>query len=84
MNRQQHTGPWETEFNDFDFDNVDPETLKAWETEFGPNRPRCGRSYRYRRAFFLSECRLSFFPRKIPAPRDVTMDNAETGMYNRI
>ena len=34
MNRQQLTSPWETEYNDFDYDHVDPETLKEWEAEF--------------------------------------------------
>ena len=34
MNRQQLTSPWETEYNDFDYDHVDPETLKKWEAEF--------------------------------------------------
>lgn len=29
MSRQQLMSPWETEFTeDFDYDNVDPETLK--------------------------------------------------------
>ena len=31
---KQHTNPWETEYKDFNYDNVDPETLKEWEAEF--------------------------------------------------
>jgi len=34
MSRQQLTSPWETEYNDFDYDNVDPETLKEWDREY--------------------------------------------------
>ncbi len=34
MSKQQLTSPWETECNDFDYDNVDSETLKEWEREY--------------------------------------------------
>jgi hypothetical protein len=34
MSKQQLTSPWETEYNNFDYDNVDSETLKEWEAEF--------------------------------------------------
>ena len=45
MNKQQRTSPWEKEYNDFDYDNVDPETLKAWESEFRRKNWRAMRSY---------------------------------------
>ena len=34
MNRQQLSSPWKTEYSDFNYDHVDPETLKEWEAEF--------------------------------------------------
>ena len=42
---KQHTNPRETECNDFDFENVDPETLKEWETEFRRKDQRDMRKY---------------------------------------
>ena len=42
---KQHTNPRETEYNDFDFENVDPETLKEWETEFRRKDQRDMRKY---------------------------------------
>lgn len=34
MSKQQLMSPWETEYTEnFDCDNVDPETLKEWEAE---------------------------------------------------
>ena len=34
MNRQQLSSPWKTKYSDFNYDHVDPETLKEWEAEF--------------------------------------------------
>ena len=45
MSKQQLTSPWEIEYNDFDSDNVDPETLKEWEAEFRRKNLRDMRSY---------------------------------------
>ncbi len=46
MSKQQITSPWETEFTiDFDYDNVDPETLKEWEAEIRQKNWRDMRSY---------------------------------------
>ena len=45
MSKQQYTSPWETEYNDFDYDNVDPETLKEWEAELRRKDWRDMRSY---------------------------------------
>ena len=39
------TTPWETEYNDFAYDNVDPETLKEWEAEIRRKNWRDMRSY---------------------------------------
>ena len=41
----KQTNPWETEYNDFDYNNVDPETLKEWEEEFRRENLRDMRSY---------------------------------------
>lgn len=45
MSKQQLTSPWETEYNDFDYDSVDPETLKEWEAEFRRKNQRDMRRY---------------------------------------
>ena len=45
MNKQQRTSPWETEYYDFDYDDVDPETLKAWESEYRRKTWRDMRNY---------------------------------------
>ena len=43
---KQHTSPWETEYTeDFDYDNVDPETLKDWEAELRRKDQRDMRKY---------------------------------------
>ena len=41
----KRTDPGEAEYNDFDYDNVDPETLKEWEEEFRRENLRDMRSY---------------------------------------
>ena len=41
----KRTDPGEAEYNDFDYDNVDPETLKKWEEEFRRENLRDMRSY---------------------------------------
>lgn len=45
MSKLQLTSPWETKYNDFDYDNVDPETLKEWENEFRRENRRDMRRY---------------------------------------
>ncbi|MBR5930540.1 MAG: hypothetical protein IKZ95_00780 [Lachnospiraceae bacterium] len=45
MSKQLLTSPWATVYNDFDYDNVDPETLKKWEAEFRRDYWRDMRSY---------------------------------------
>lgn len=43
---KQHTNLWKTEYTrDFDYDNVDPETLKEWETELRRKDQRDMRKY---------------------------------------
>ena len=37
MSKQNN--PWETEYNDFDYNNIDPETLMEWEEEFRRKKP---------------------------------------------
>jgi len=34
MSKQQLSGLRETEYNDFDYNHADPETMKEWEAEF--------------------------------------------------
>ena len=41
----KQTNPWETEYNDFDYNNVDPETLMEWKEEFRRENLRDMRSY---------------------------------------
>ena len=46
MSKQQLLSPWETEYTkDFDYDNVDPETLKEWKAEFHRENQRDMRKY---------------------------------------
>lgn len=46
MSRQQLVRSWETVYaDDFDYDNVDPETLKKWEAEFRREDQRDMRQY---------------------------------------
>ena len=33
MSKQQTAISWQSECNDFDYNNVDPDTLKEWEAE---------------------------------------------------
>lgn len=45
MSKEQLAGPWATEYNDFDYNYVDPETLKKWKAEFRRENWRDMRSY---------------------------------------
>ena len=46
MSKKQLMSLWETEFTeDFDYNNVDPETLKEWETELRRQDQRDMRKY---------------------------------------
>ena len=46
MSKQQITSPWETEYtSSFDYDTVDPETLKEWEAEIRQKNWRDMRDY---------------------------------------
>lgn len=45
MSKEQLSSPWKTEYNNFDFDNDNPETLKEWETEFRRKNWRDMRNY---------------------------------------
>ena len=46
MSEQQLMSPWETKYTeDFDYDNVDPETLKEWKAELHRQDQRDMRKY---------------------------------------
>ena len=45
MSKQQLSGLRETEYNDFDYNHADPETMKEWEAEFRRQNWRDMHSY---------------------------------------
>ena len=45
MSKQQTAISWQSECNDFDYNNVDPDTLKEWEAELRRENWRDMRSY---------------------------------------